>query len=178
MNGDRIASSAPGFTAAILGLIAPTVGFLALTFSPNQLVADALKKPEVVAVMDVYLQLTTIFVSGFVLLVSTLLHIGNGNLKGRFRYLCIAIACTTGAVWMWIFLMGGSAQIPFSLYARPVLPGVPSIPPVESWLTWVRVLLACLGLVLARAELGRDRTSTAVPAQAIGGTGSAEKESA
>jgi len=102
--------------------------------------------------MDAHAQISIVFVTSLILIITASIQFFKTEYKPSKVFSIITIILT-GCLFLFIFVLGGAISIPLEPYMRKSLPGVTHLPPVSSWLTWVRLALVLLGFMLSYLEL-------------------------
>src|SRR5205823_4622281 len=103
------------------------------------------------AMTDVHLQLASLFLGLLTALITATVYLVKANPLGKgLKLICMASLILASGSFLYIFLMGGAASIPFDSYIRPgPFTFKIDLPPQDSWLTWIRGAVMFVGLLLA-----------------------------
>jgi hypothetical protein len=144
--------------SGLVGLLTPTMAWqaMALLASAEPRVQSVLDVSEARGVINLYFQFaaTALATTGGVL--AAVPYLKGGNMLAR---ILAASTLITGIVaFAYIFLLGGSTQIPFDRYVHPgawtaKFVGFNDFPPFDSALTWARGVPAVLSLLLGLTQL-------------------------
>lgn len=146
--------------SGLVGLLTPTMAWqaMALLAAAEPRVRMVLDGPEARGVINLYFQFaaTVLATSGGVLAAIPYLKYQTWSSRG----LAWATLLTGVGGFLYIFLLGGSTQIPFDRYVHsgpwnPSLIALTELPPLDSPLTWARGVPAVLSLLLGLSQLRR-----------------------
>lgn len=144
----------PGLTASVIGLVSPFAAWQALAIlslgSPN--VKEILDVPLARAVINQFFQFSVTFTTTLILLVTCFVYlVSSQEIKGKFKHFLIAIFICCAVVLFVLFISGGAAWVPLHIEAGQFkMPGIfKMLPPCNQPMTWIRVLLIVLGIILA-----------------------------
>ncbi len=133
----------------IVSIVGPVAAFFAMRASDEPLVKTALQSANTVGMMDLYVQLITVY-SALVALIATGATVLVTNEGKPQRWTSGAVTALAFVWFVWLFTMGGAAGTPL----RPYIPtgdwhpGDLRVPPFDSLLTQTRVAVAFFSLVL------------------------------
>ena len=150
----KLSRIAPAILVGVLNIIAPQVAYMALfaKIPYDERVRNFFNSPETSGIMDAHAQITIVFVTSIILIITSCIQLFRTENKTSkvFSAITIIIVCI---MFIYIFLMGGAKHLPLEPYMRISEPGVTHFPPLNSWLTWLRIGLVMLGIILSLIEL-------------------------
>lgn len=144
----------PGLTTSMIGLVSPFAAWqaLAILSLANANVKGILDVPLARAVINQFFQFSVTFTTTLILLVTCFVYlVSSQGITRKFKHFLIAIFSYCISVLIVLFVSGGAAWVP--LHVEPGAFELPSIlkmfPLVEQPMTWIRVVLIALGVILA-----------------------------
>lgn len=145
-----------GLATLLVSVAAPYASLNAMRGFRDVRFDRALGDQTTCALMDMHVQLLTVYSSLLLVAVQAL------TLRTTARYEAVRWVAggTAGLVFIVLFTLGGTAAVPLELYMKncPWALGVIPIPPLDSPLTWSRGLAALGGVALAATQVIAGRT--------------------
>lgn len=132
----------------LLNVLAPSAVLFSMSHSTDQTVKSLMENVNVNGLIDIYMQLVTLFVVSALTAMSFFLESRNVDTREWYKAGCVWIATFMAVGFLFIFTTGVSAKVPLEYYAKPYEPGTIHFPPLGSWVTQCRILVATLGTIL------------------------------
>lgn len=143
----------PGMAASLVAMLAPASSFYALRALGDERITAAITTPVTRAVMNLYLQISTLFVALLIIVIASVNYaVGSNPLLRKWG---LAGLCVFLLAFVWLFAVGGITRVSLDYYipTSAFRAGDLDWPPFRSLITWGRLLALGFSLLLTVVEL-------------------------
>jgi len=150
----NLTKAVPGLASTLVNVAAPIASIVALWNHTDAQVKGVIQFDINRAVMDMYMQFATVFSALLITLVASFVYMSARSTSSRLRVVAIIGFGLSLMLFIWMFTLGGNNTVPVDAYVRDFDPGATFyLPPWESPLTKLRVVLLAYSIILTYFEL-------------------------